>query len=205
MYGNVFSTLVTAVAALIGVLVGGWITIRNQDRQWQREHAQQWRDIRLSTYTEFVSAYREYVAFALEPTAHIVVRPHPRVPELMPFFDGAGRPYKERLEAAMASMRLVCESDASKLASSRVVSAVRQIAAARSTTSADAVDPALFAELYAAQYEFINTARAEVGLTALTSNPLLTGEAGSNSFASSAAPEGADQEDNAPEQRTPAQ
>ncbi|WP_327149299.1 hypothetical protein [Nocardia sp. NBC_01329] len=192
---DVVSTLVTAAAALIGVLVGGWITIRNQDRQWQREHARQWRDIRLSTYAEFVSAYREYVAFALEPTANIVVRPHPRVPELMPFFDGAGRPYKERLEAAMASMRLVCESDASKLSSSRVVSAVRQIAAARSTTSADAVDPALFAELYAAQYEFINTARAEIGLTALTSNPLLTGEPSLSSVPSfSEATGGADQE-----------
>ncbi|MGW0180800.1 hypothetical protein [Nocardia sp. NPDC003345] len=203
---NVISTLVTAAAALIGVLVGGWITIRNQDRQWQREHARQWRDIRLATYTEFVSAYREYVAFALEPTANIVVRPHPRVPELMPFFDGAGRPYKERLEAAMASMRLVCESDASRLASSRVVSAVRQIAAARSATSADAVDPALFAELYAAQYEFINTARAEVGLTALTSNPLLTGESSSNGFpASSEVPEGTGQENIAPGRPSPAQ
>ncbi|NUS42565.1 MAG: hypothetical protein HOQ24_02550 [Mycobacteriaceae bacterium] len=203
---DVVSTLVTAVAALIGVLVGGWITIRNQDRQWQREHARQWRDIRLSTYTEFVSAYREYVAFALEPTANIMVRQHPRVPELMPFFDGAGRPYKERLEAAMASMRLVCESDASKLAASRVVSAVRQIAAARSTTSADAVDPALFAELYAAQYDFINTARAEVGLTALTSNPLLTGESSLNGFPSSSeAREVAGQENVAPGHRTPAQ
>ncbi|WP_280220017.1 hypothetical protein [Nocardia neocaledoniensis] len=161
------STVITAGAALIGVVVGGLITIRNQDRQSQREHARQWRDRRLTVYAEFSSAYRAYVAFALEPTANIVMKQHPQIPEMMPFFDDAGRPYKERLEAAVTAVRLVCETDATRHASSKVLSAVRQVAAARATSAADAVAPELFSRLWTAQYEFINAARAEVGLTAL--------------------------------------
>jgi hypothetical protein len=53
-----------------------------------------------SAYRDFLAAYRHYVAFALDPAANITATPHPRYPgELIPFFDEAGRPYKERLES----------------------------------------------------------------------------------------------------------
>lgn len=101
---SVAGNAISALAVLSGVLLGGWLTIRNQDRQWHRDHQREWRDIRLRTYNEFVAAYRQYVAFAVDPAARITAVPHPwAADELMPFFDELGRPYKERLEAAWVS------------------------------------------------------------------------------------------------------
>ncbi|MFD0412508.1 hypothetical protein [Streptomyces sp. NPDC127108] len=98
---DVAGASITAGVALVGVLLGGWLSIRNQERLWQRDHARQWRDIRLSNYRDFVAAYRQYVAFALEPTANISAVPHPeREGDSTPFFDHVGRPYKERLDGA---------------------------------------------------------------------------------------------------------
>ena len=41
------------------------------------DHARQWRNIRLSAYKDFLSAYREYIAFTVEPAAKIFTEPHP--------------------------------------------------------------------------------------------------------------------------------
>lgn len=128
------STAVTAVVALVGVVLGGYLSLRNQDRLWKRDHARQWRDIRLSIYREFLAAYRHYVAFALEPTARISAVPHPRYQgELMPLFDEIGRPYKERMEGGFAAVRLISDREETVRAAVKVVIAVRQIAAARAT------------------------------------------------------------------------
>jgi hypothetical protein len=92
---DLVSSATTAIATLLGVLIGGWLSIRNQDRLWRRDSARQWRDIRLTAYTKFLAAFRAYVAFASEPTAKITAVPHPRISgELMPFFDERGTQYK---------------------------------------------------------------------------------------------------------------
>jgi hypothetical protein len=104
---NLLGNTITAMIALFGVLLGGLLTFRHQDRLWWRDHARHWRDIRLSTYKDFLSACRQYVTFTLEPTANIEAVPHPYNPgQVMPFFDEAGRPYKENLEASMMTVRL---------------------------------------------------------------------------------------------------
>lgn len=164
MAGNAIS----ALAVLAGVLLGGWLTIRNHDRQWRREHQREWREIRLRTYDEFVAAYRQYVAFAVDPAAHITAVPHPwRAGQLMPFFDEAGRPYKERLESAWVSTRLTYESMEAASASLRVLTAARQVAAARGTSGASDIPSELFKELWAAQDAFVAAARTELGLAVL--------------------------------------
>ncbi|MEU7141693.1 hypothetical protein ABZ942_19740 [Nocardia sp. NPDC046473] len=165
---SVLGNAISALAVLLGVLLGGWLAVRNQERQWRRDHERQWRDIRLSTYNEFVSAYRQYVAFALEPAARISAVPHPRLPnELMPFFDEAGRPYKERLESAWIAARLVFESHETANAGLQVVTAARQVAAARAIHGAQDVPSELFAQLWTAQYTFVASARRELGLRVL--------------------------------------
>jgi hypothetical protein len=166
----VFATTATSAAvALLGVLLGGWLSTRNQDRSWKREHAQQWRDIRLATYGDFASAYRELVAFAVDPTARITGHPHPgRAGELMPRFDDEGRRYKERLDAASVAVRLVSESPDTMKACAAVVQSVRGIAAARAANS-DVNIPDIpleaFDALWAAQDAFLNTTRRELGLS----------------------------------------
>ncbi|MET7572927.1 hypothetical protein ABZT04_31170 [Streptomyces sp. NPDC005492] len=163
---DVAGTSITAVVALLGVVLGGWLSIHNQDRLWQRDHARQWRDIRLAAYKDFVAAYRQYVAYTLEPTANITAVPHPRVPgRLMPFFDETGRPYKEGLEATSMAVRLVSESAETLSATEEVVISVRHLAARRATHTEAALPAEDFEKLWSAQHAFLTAVRRELGLT----------------------------------------
>lgn len=169
---SIVGNVITAAVALLGVVLGGWLTLRNQDRSWQREHARQWRDIRLAAYNEFLSAYRQYVAFTLEPTAKIAAVPHPRATgEMMPFFDEAGRPYKERLESAFTAVRLVSELPDTVRTCIGVVTGARQIAAARATLSEADLPSEPFKALWSAEQEFLTAARRELGLPAMARAP----------------------------------
>ena len=167
------SSAVTAVVALLAVALGGWLSTRNQDRLWQRDHERQWRDIRLSAYTNFLSVYRQYVAFALEPTANITAVPHPRVAgQMMPFFDEAGRPYKEKLEAAFTAVRLVSEQPDTVRTCIGVVTPARQIAAARAAHSPAELPSDSFGELWSAEQAFLVAARKELGLLPMDRDPI---------------------------------
>jgi hypothetical protein len=155
----------TAAVALLGVGLGGWLTGRNQDRTWRREHASQWRDIRLSAYGDFVSAYRQFVAFAMEPGAKITAKPNPRnAGKVLPFFDAEGRPYKERLEAAAVRVLVVSESSDTMRTSNDVVESVRRIAAARATHSETDVPHDVFVGFITAQKEFLSAVRRDLDL-----------------------------------------
>jgi hypothetical protein len=72
---DLVGTSITGVIALLGVLLGGWLSLRNQDRLWQRDHARQWRDIRLAAYKDVVVATRAYVTYAAEPSAGVTAVP----------------------------------------------------------------------------------------------------------------------------------
>jgi hypothetical protein len=164
----VLGTSITGLVALIGVALGGWLSLRNQDRMWRRDHDRHWRDIRLRTYSDFMSSLRRYVAFVVEGDARIDAAPHPTVPgEQMPLFDSEGRPYKEGLEAALMAVRLVSSRLETVRACIGTVAAARQVAAARATLPASGVPSNLFEVLWAAEHEFLNFARIEVDLAAL--------------------------------------
>ncbi|MFE4576814.1 hypothetical protein [Streptomyces chartreusis] len=151
--------------ALLGVLLGGWLSLRNQDRLWQRDHARQWRDIRLAAYKDFVVATRAYVTYAAEPSVGVTAVPHPRVPDtLMPVFDTAGRPYVERLDAASTTVRLVSESPQTIRATGAVVGSARQIAAARAAHADPELPVENFVALWSALQAFLTAARQELGL-----------------------------------------
>ncbi|NKE59964.1 hypothetical protein FXN61_25455 [Lentzea sp. PSKA42] len=157
---------ITATATMLAVLIGGWLTLRAQDRLWRRDQDRQWRDIRLNTYTEFINAFREYVAFLLQADAHISAVPRPRAPgDAMPFFDETGTKYKERLESAKTSLRLVTEQAGLIRASSAMVHQARKLAASRATRSVDELPSAEFDALWAHEREFITHARTELGLS----------------------------------------
>jgi len=162
---GIANTAITALVALLGVALGGWLSLRNQDRSWKRDHARQWRDIRLATYRDFVAASREYVAYALEPTANIGAIPHPRNPDiLMPYFDADGRPYRERLETASTAVGLVSESAETLRATGDVVRSVRRVAAARAGHSEPELPAQELEPLWSAQRAFLTAARRELGL-----------------------------------------
>ncbi|MEU9918911.1 hypothetical protein [Streptomyces sp. NPDC051001] len=166
------ASVITGLVALVGVALGGWLSLRNQDRISEREHQRQWRDIRLSVCNEFLAANRRYVAYALDPGASITAIPHPREPgRLMPFFNETGRPYKEALEASFTAMRLVTHLPETVRAGVAFVNCAREVAAARATLCEADIPSDAFARLWSAEQEFINAVRAELGLTAMPRQP----------------------------------
>jgi hypothetical protein len=192
---------ITAAATMLAVLLGGWLTVRAQDRLWRRDHERQWRDIRLSTYTEFVGAFREYVAYVLQPEARISAVPRPREPgDPMPFFDENGSRYKERLESAKTVLRLVASRTTLVRASSSMVHQARVLAAGRATHGIDNLPSSQFDALWASEREFITQARAELGLTgAIEMGPHLAGERDGRSPAEVELPDDVRREDVSPD------
>jgi hypothetical protein len=161
---------ITAAVTLLAVMLGGWLSTRTQDRHWRRESEVQWRDVRLTIYREFLAAFRQYIAFVLEPTSAILAVPHPRQPgELMPFFDKDGTPYEERFEAAKTAVRLVSSSTDALDAQGRLVVRARRIAAARASHQVGEIPSAEFQGLWRSEMEFIVAARQELGLTVRSS------------------------------------
>jgi hypothetical protein len=166
---------ITAAVALLGVALGGYLSIRNQDRLWARDHARQWRDIRLSTYKDFLAAYRQYIAFTLEPSANITAVPHPRDPDtFMPFFDPIGRPYRERFDAASIAARLVSESSETTECITRLTRCAREIAASRATHGVDDMPSEAFDRLWQAQDALLTACRRELGLLPVRNDSSLT-------------------------------
>jgi hypothetical protein len=156
---------ITAAVTLIGVALGGWLTVWNQDRMWRRQDSSQWRDIRLSAYEEFLSAYRAYLAFVQDPNSKIAAIAHPRrTGEFMPFFDADGRPYKENLEAARMKVSLVSQKQETTNAMMLLMQRVRAIAATRATQLPGEIPDASYQSLFAAHNTFVSAARREVGL-----------------------------------------
>jgi hypothetical protein len=117
----------------------------------------------LAAFNEFASAYREYIAFVLDPAARIQAAQHPRrSDELFPVFDEEGRRDRERLESASMALRLVAESPHTLRECKAIVVIARRIAAARATHSATALPSDDFHELWDAQRRFVLAARQEL-------------------------------------------
>ena len=163
--GRVVSNIITAAVTLAAVTLGSWLSGRNQHRERAIDHARQWRDIRLASYVEFVSAYRNFVAFAVDPDARITAAPHPSRPgDLMPIFEERGRAYKEKLEATRTAARLLVEREATAIAISKLTNAARHVAAARADSPGDVLPAKLFDELWNGERTFLVAARRELGL-----------------------------------------
>lgn len=156
---------VSATTTLVAVVLGGWLTVRAQDRLWRRDHQRQWRDIRIDAYIRFLTAFREYIAYVLRPTTRVLAVPRPRKPhDLMPVFDDAGSPFKERLDAAKTALRLIAASPRAVRACNTMIRHARLLAADRATHEVDAVASGRFEDLWSSEREFVLAAREELGL-----------------------------------------
>jgi len=125
----------------------------------------------LATYQDFLSAYREYLAFVQDPAARITAAPHPRRSgDMMPFFDSDGRPHKERLEAARMAVNLISEFPETIDALLYLMQRVRNLAAARATYTPAEIPEDLWVALFAAHNDFVVATRRELGLAAVHSS-----------------------------------
>lgn len=162
---NVLGTVITAVVTLVGVALGGALSVRSSDRTWRRDHARQWRDIRLETYSGFLAAYRQYMVLALDPDTRVLGTERVNLEsDPIPIFDEMGRPYKERLDAALMSVRLVSEQPETVIAVNQLVRRARRLAAARIAHGVEEMPGELFEDMFRAQRQFMRVARLELGL-----------------------------------------
>lgn len=165
---GIANSIIAGVAALLGVTLGGYVTIRNQERMWKREHDRQWRDIRLQAFDDFVTAYRGMMAYISSPEAGITSTPHPRrAGEWIPYFSESGQLFRERLEIAVSRLRLVVLSGDTSRCAHAVVYALRDLAAARAEHPHDGMPDDLYLRFFEVQQRFLTAARAEVGLPEL--------------------------------------
>ena len=162
-----WTVFVTAGAALLGGVMGGWFAFFRDKRAWLHEHEKHWQETRLETYKEFLTAHREYLAYVMLDTTRIEARMHPRLDEMMPFFDADGRPVRQRQEAAFTALRLVTLNQETEAAMVKLVTSARQIACARAEYDPKSIHSDLFAATSRYEQEFINAARRELGLAPL--------------------------------------
>lgn len=161
-------TAITASATLLAMVVGGWITIRAQDRLWRRDHDRQWRDIRLNRYGDFVSAFRDYIAYVQQPDATVTAVQRPVPPhDMMPVLGDAGLSYTQRFDTAKTAMRLVTSSPQVIETSRAMVHCARDLAALRATTDPAYLPAGLYKRLWETERAFMNAARVELGLSTL--------------------------------------
>lgn len=160
--------LQSGFVTVLAVLIGGWLSSRAQFRQSEKQDDSNWRAVRIAKYAQFLTAYRQYIAYALDPEAKISAVPHPRLPNtMMPFFDATGRRYREQLEAARAELLLACVDDAVEHATLMLLRQARSIAASRHNTAATDIPPQQFEALWTLEREVINQARKDLGLSRL--------------------------------------
>lgn len=163
------SSIITGVVALLGVLLGGIITIRNQERLWVREHERQWRDIRLRVFEDFIAACRGTVAYISSPDAKIKSAPHPqRQGDSIPFYDEIGTPIRERMDAAVTKIRLISSSSETANSAHQMVFSIRDLAAARATYVHDEMPHELWLRVFENQQKFLLAARNELNLPELS-------------------------------------
>lgn len=161
MLVNVLNAAITAVVTLLGVALGGWLSVRNSDRSWRRDRARQWRDIRLTTYGDFLTAHRQYLALAVDPDTQVIIS-HGADP--VPAFGEAGRQYIEAMDATLMSVRLVAAQAETVNAAFYLVMESRRLAAARAAHGPDELPDELFDNMWRAMHGFLQAARIELGL-----------------------------------------
>jgi hypothetical protein len=150
--------VVSMMGPLLGVLVGGWAAQRTQTRAWRRDNQRYLLDNRRQSYGSFLSAVRAYFAYAQSPDARIGALKDPlHGDRMIPILDAPGIPYRERLDAAHADVRLVAGSTITVEHAHQLVRAVRHAVAARAHHEAGQIPVDTNRAVWAAERTFINT------------------------------------------------
>jgi hypothetical protein len=119
-------------------------------------------------YSRFLTAVREYVAFALGSSAKIEAQPHPTDPRiLIPILDEAGTKYRQQLDAAHVGVRLVASSGAIVEKAHSLARAARQAVASRATSPSGLIPSDTYTVVWSIERDFVDAVRAEIGLPAL--------------------------------------
>jgi len=155
------STIAGTVGALVGVILGGWLTARSQRtllKESQRQSAIQARE---SAYTEFLVAYRRFRRFLMtEPTGvRLVGRPGGE--KAAPLIDGAGG-YWESVDSSRARLEILAGDRIPSDTWWNVHHSFMAIARMRATCGPGEVPDELIHAAASAEADFIQAARDEL-------------------------------------------
>src|SRR5215475_5058378 len=100
------------LVALIGVVLGGFLSSQVQTRAWKQEETRRWRDSRMATYGDFVGAVREFRAYVLRPDSRVQVVGLPDGVRIGPLFEGEGTVRYQAVEATLVRVKMVARDHA---------------------------------------------------------------------------------------------
>ncbi|MGH3391041.1 MAG: hypothetical protein ACRDOO_19405 [Actinomadura sp.] len=161
----------SGLMALAGVGFGGLLSARAQDRAFRREERRLWRDARRRTYGEFVAAVRQYRTYVTGPDARIEVWAHPGGGRLVPGIGSEGAACQERMEAAFTAVQMMAPDQETVDKAHLLTSIARRVAVAGAVHGAGQVPGDLDESLFAAERDFLNSVRHDLGLVDLAAVP----------------------------------
>jgi hypothetical protein len=155
------------VAALLGVVLGGLLTSRSQMQRWQREEDHKEREAIRTACAGYVAAARRYAGYIKNVNARVTVVPGntPDDARIHALDDPA---LLMDLETASASVLLAVRSSTTVTCARDVRRVLADLAVARADRPGTGLPDELLATLRAAEAAFINAARVELGVPALT-------------------------------------
>jgi hypothetical protein len=161
--------LLSPLVALLGVWLGGLLTARTQERAWRQEESRRWCDTRLATYGEFVATIRDFRTWVLRPDARIDALRHPDGLRVVPSFGSDDSPAYQRIESSLAQVKMVAADQRTVDAALHHMRIARRFAVARSIYGITDIPAKLWVRLFSTELEFVNSARAELGLSTVDS------------------------------------
>ncbi|BCB73696.1 hypothetical protein GCM10022251_79940 [Phytohabitans flavus] len=152
------------LVALIGVMLGGVLSSRVQARAWKQEEMRRWRESRMATYGDFVTAVRSFRTYVLRPDSLIEVIALNDGVRMTPGFEGEGTFQYQAVEATLARIKMVAQDQATVDTAVRHLRIARRFAVARAVYGLDQIPRDLNDLLFRTELGFVNAARTELGL-----------------------------------------
>ncbi|ONH61362.1 hypothetical protein CcI49_07225 [Frankia sp. CcI49] len=166
MLSRIVEPLIASLGTLVGVATGGIIASRAQTVTWRREEAGRERDTRQSVYARFISSAREWRAVV--QSDQVVVREGGNVARGR---HADGGPAQVETLKLQIEIRLVARHRETVDRAAEVVDAIRQVAKARPGHEPGQIPDILIAACRQAERDFLDSARAELGIPPVDAGP----------------------------------
>ena len=137
----------------------------------EHEELRLWRDARRTTYGNLVAAVRQYRSYVSRPGAQVEVWVHPEGTRLIPGIGAEGAEYQEKMEAAFTAVQMTAQDQETVDSAHFLTSIARRVAVAGAIHGAGRVPSDLDESLFAAERDFLNSARRDLGLLDMNAVP----------------------------------
>jgi hypothetical protein len=155
------SAIAGTVGALVGVVLGGWLTARSQRTLLKESQRQAGLQARESAYSDFLVAYRSFRRFLMSESAEVRLVERPGGEKAAPLIDGAGNHW-EAIDTARARLELLAGDRIPSETWWEVHRSFMAIARVRATCGPGEVPDELMHTATTAETQFIQAAREDL-------------------------------------------